>query len=283
MHKVVNTLDYSVPASWKRFIKRLSPGLVAGFYRLLGRISSDRYEKITIQSGLLAGREFWCSLKRERPYFVGNYEHDVQDLMISLLKPGMVFYDIGGHNGFFSLLAANLVGQDGKVLTFEPNPSNVEIIKTNLGLNEDLATVIQVHPLAISKSSGTARFEGASRSSMGRIQSPSEPSSASVYEVQTISLDDFTASHPPPDVIKMDIEGGEVDALVGMDNLLKRKRPVVVVEIHNKEAHDALLQFLQRQSYRASQVGSKNPPTANPEWSEVDQYLAVPISKNNLL
>jgi len=276
MHRFVNSVDSRFPTSWKRRIKRLAPGLVTGFYTLLGKLTKDRYEEITIQSGHLEGRRFWCSLKKERAYFVGNYEPEVQNLIVSLLKPGMVFYDIGGHNGFLSLLAAKQVGKEGKVVTFEPNPSNVEIIKTNLALNKDIAARIELHPFAVSDTAGKAPFAGAFHSSMGRVYSSVEPLPLTVYEVATISLDEFTAAFPAPDMIKMDIEGGEVKAFRGMQKLLQRKRPVILVEIHHENAHEALLEFLHDHEYLARQVRSTKHPNSNPEWSGLDQYLVVP-------
>src|SRR5713101_35809 len=82
----------------------------------------DALAWVQVQQG--PGQGLWLHLhpRTGRDYFEGSLEPEVQDALVQNLRSGMVFYDLGANIGFFSLLAARLVGQEGHVVGFEPDP-----------------------------------------------------------------------------------------------------------------------------------------------------------------
>src|SRR5687767_13965292 len=80
---------------------------------------------VRIESGLAKGMLFLSSSADDAAFVSGAYESAIQDAIASLLRPGSVFYDVGSNFGFFSLIAARLVGPAGAVVAFEPVPNNV--------------------------------------------------------------------------------------------------------------------------------------------------------------
>ena len=80
------------------------------------------------------GKGLWIELnpRTGQHYLRGDVEPPLQDVLAGLLKPGMVFYDLGANIGFFSLLAAKLVGPAGKVFSFEPDSENASRLRRNI-------------------------------------------------------------------------------------------------------------------------------------------------------
>jgi len=83
------------------------------------------------------GKGLWIHLnpRYEMEYIEGEYEAPVEEVLLSNLRPGSVFYDVGAHIGVFSLIAARNLGSHGSVLVFEPDPSNVRRIKEHASRN----------------------------------------------------------------------------------------------------------------------------------------------------
>jgi FkbM family methyltransferase len=166
------------------------------------------------------------------------YEAELYALMLRKLKPGDTFIDIGAHVGFFSMIAAKLVGAYGKVYSFEMNPENHFMLVTNINVNN--FKNIRPHNWAISDSSGPVQFwinqdndGGHSLWDCGK-HSFNEKSRTSPQKTvsYSIALDHYD-SLGKVDFIKMDVEGAEVLALNGMIELLKKNLPIVALEINN--------------------------------------------------
>jgi FkbM family methyltransferase len=150
----------------------------------------------------------------------GAYEPDVTKFISNNLKPGHTFVDVGANIGYYTVLAARLVGTSGKVYAFEPDPANSAYLERNLLIN-NLENVILIKK-AVSAYSGTVRF--VNDGSTGHIVNGEKP--AASVEVKAVSLDDYFSGlkWPGIDFIKMDIEGGEKMALAGMSQV-KMKNP----------------------------------------------------------
>ena len=88
---------------------------------------------------------------------MGTHEPDLQKGLPKFIKPGMTVFDVGANIGFFALAAANLVGENGKVVAFEPNPSVVARLKENVALN-GLADRVKIEQSAAGDFDGTAEF-----------------------------------------------------------------------------------------------------------------------------
>jgi FkbM family methyltransferase len=129
----------------------------------------------------------------------------------------MVVVDVGAHIGYFALLAAQLVGERGRVFAFEPMPTTYQLLTMNIKAN-GLKNIIPIQK-AVWNKSGTATFtirpDSLGESFLG------DHGYGKRTEVETICLDDFLADFGSRvDFIKMDIEGAEFTALGGMKNIL---------------------------------------------------------------
>jgi FkbM family methyltransferase len=154
---------------------------------------------------------------------LGLWEPKTMRLMRRLLRPGMTFVDVGAHIGWYTLLAARAVGTTGHVCAFEPDPSNFDLLRKNVAVNEYQRSVTLV-PVAICDA--TRRVSLFARTSNSVCSTLYEGSAvgAERIEVEATSLDHFFGERnwPPVDLIKIDIEGAEGVALRGMGELSRR-------------------------------------------------------------
>ncbi|MGH9706401.1 MAG: FkbM family methyltransferase, partial [Candidatus Acidiferrales bacterium] len=176
-------------------------------------------------------------------YLRGTVEPDAQAAVASRLRPGNVFYDLGANIGFFSLFATRAIGAHGKVFSFEPDAVIAERLRRNVARN-GLAN-IQIIEAGVWSASGRLGFAPAAGSSPDRGLGTFIGADASAgKEVRTLALDDFVLSAPPPDAIKCDVEGAEVEVFRGAEKLLRAHHPWILCEIHSQENGRALREFL---------------------------------------
>ena len=158
-----------------------------------------------------------------------SYEPHVTQALRTHLRPGATFVDVGANVGYFSLLAALLVGERGRVIAFEPRADNVELLRRSVADN-GFANV-EVHACAVAeRAQELAFFASGEVQSSGRLMQEREAGSELLPTVRAVALDEALAAEPRVDVIKMDIEGAEPRALAGMHALLRRHRPTLLTE-----------------------------------------------------
>jgi len=186
----------------------------------------------------------------ERLMWAGAYERELVDLFKRVLKPGMTVLDVGANIGYFSVLAAGLVGKSGQVHSFEPAPTCF----TQLSRNLAAFPWAHVYPAAVGDAPGTACFhfsDKANETGWGSLLS-GEDAPARETTVPVVRLDDWAREQAVRrvDFIKMDIEGGEFRALQGAAELLSRYRPLLVAELNsvclardNRKPDDVLAQL----------------------------------------
>lgn len=197
-----------------------------------------------LQGPLLGAR--WVVGSSNHGCWLGCYESKKQRACLAYAYPGMTVYDLGANVGFYTLLFSRLVGSNGAVHAFEPVDRNLEFLRRHLAMNEALN--VRVHAAAVGRKSGLAAFDPAPGPSMGRIVSDFADSTICV---PVISLDDFVHAygHAPPDLVKMDVEGGESDVLAGMRRLLRDERPTLFVSIHGSDRWSHCYQELTNAGY----------------------------------
>jgi len=209
---------------------------------------------VSVAGGGLAGVKLVLDLHSEKDYWLGSYEIELQAALRKWMRPGMVVYDVGANIGYISLLMARQVGDGGRVLAFEALPANLERLRLNLESSR-LGEGITVIPAAVVDGEHPVRFlvglsrgMGKAEGSAGRQELPYQEA----IEVQGISLDHFVfeQGNPAPELVKIDIEGGEVLALPGMRGVLGEFHPIIFLELHGPEAAEAAWQELVEAGYR---------------------------------
>lgn len=151
-------------------------------------------------------------------------------LLLALLQPGQTFLDIGAHLGYFTLLAGAITGPQGRVFAFEPEPENFALLQYNVWQN-DFSGHTEVFNQAVGHTSGSnilyraCNNHGAHQlSHMFRDGVDKEG-----LAVQTVVLDEFWPVIPIVHVIKIDVQGYEMKALLGMQNLIEKNRAHLVI------------------------------------------------------
>ena len=201
---------------------------------------------VTIRHGYAAGYRWKRYHRYVNGYWIGHYELRIQDALRRHLRSGETFFDVGANAGFFMLVAAKLVGPDGRCIAFDPSPENHASVVEQLTLNR--LSNCQAACTAIGPHDGTAvfsaEFPGASTGHLGGSAIGERQS-----EVSVTTLDTACEQYAVPDFIKIDIEGAEVDALRGAQRLLAETRPTWLIELHGAECTRGAEQILRGAGY----------------------------------
>jgi FkbM family methyltransferase len=175
-------------------------------------------------------------------YALGTTEPLVQEALAGLLRPADVFYDIGANVGFFTILGAHMVGPGGRVFAFEPLPENAVALRRNAALNGfDHVTLIEA---AVSHAAGTATLFTAAEPTWAKLATPGDAQATErTVTVRLVTIDDLLAegSVAAPTLVKIDVEGAELDVIAGMTHTIERHRPVILCEMHGKNHEFAAL------------------------------------------
>jgi FkbM family methyltransferase len=221
----------------------LYPKIKKSIDSLMPSIYHPEWKKI--QSGKLAEREVFVT---KGSTIDAMFENRHDDFMLEYITPGMTVFDIGAHVGSNAMFFADIVGPNGKVVSFEPNPFNIAFFEKNLERNDDLKKRIEIVNLALSDSQGEEEFqftdnvEGGT-SSGSFIQNADTIWPKEDYEkkagfkkmrVKTDTLDAYVRdSGSKPDLLKIDVEGAEHLVLKGAAQTIREAKPVLLIEIHS--------------------------------------------------
>jgi FkbM family methyltransferase len=230
------------------FIHRLS-------YRF---VPADDKVWARVETGPTQGLWLELNPRTGQGYLRGEAEIAVQRILVERLRPGAVFYDLGANIGLFSLLAAQLVGVGGRVFGFEPDAkiaarfrrnvarngfSNITIVEAGIWSASDNCLFVPADPS--SPDHGTGKFISGENGAAGG-------------SIRCVALDDFIKIAPPPDAIKCDIEGAEIEAIRGAEQLLTTQRPWIVCEVHSDANHRAVRDQLSALGYSIEIVDSNH-------------------------
>jgi len=216
------------------------------------RLVPSRYP-MPIMQGRLKGMR-WIVGAGNHGCWLGSYEYDKRQLFERAVTPGSVVFDVGAHAGYYTLLASVLVGPRGHVVAFEPLKQNLAYLHEHLRLNRiGNVTVIDA---AVSDAPGTASFRQGPQTYTGRLESDGDAI------VRTVSLDQLTRAGeiPPPDLLKVDVEGSELRVLRGAQSILATARPMIFLETHGAEMHQTCSSLLESSGYTFRPIGTKAPP-----------------------
>ena len=197
-------------------------------------------------------------------YRYGFFEPDLTTIVMTHLKPGQTFFDVGTHFGYYSMLASRIVGNEGKVHGFEPTMGTYKIVdsnlssKSNVTLNNVAAwseeTTLNFTDYGVQWSAFNSLYSAKLDNSIVETMSPTD------YEVEAISIDKYVEeSGERPDFIKIDAENAEYDILTGMTNTLRDIRPIITLEVGDVNEGDfknssACVHFLTDHSYKVLEL-----------------------------
>lgn len=175
----------------------------------------------------------------------GYFEEGLTSFLLAHLKAGNVFFDIGAHFGYFSLLASRIAGEQGQVHSFEPTCSTFDM----LTLNTRALANVRTMNLAVWSTSRQLPFRdfGVEHSAFNSLFEPrlDEEARAKLipvsYDVQTISIDEYVAQTGAiPAFVKIDAESAEFEILRGMESVLRQYRPIVCIEVGDQDIAGAV-------------------------------------------
>ena len=245
---------------------------------VLNHAAPEGLSEIEISAGKVAGMRMCLDLQTEKDYWLGTYETDLQAAISDFVEPGWVAYDVGANIGYISLLLARVVGSAGRVCAFEALPKNIERLEMNVALN-GLGSRVQIIHGAVGAASTPVRFLIGPSGAMGKAEGSAGRSDlhSESIEVPGYSLDDYVyrLGNPAPQVIKMDIEGGEALALPGMGQVLHEARPLVFLELHGPDAAQVIWDSLVAAGYSITRMSSGYPRVSSWEYLDWKSYLVA--------
>jgi FkbM family methyltransferase len=195
---------------------------------------SLRRSKLPVPKMLL-GRLVWT---HSRLLNTTLTEPHVLRWIVEGLRPGNIFFDVGAHQGWMSMVAARRVGHKGRVAAFEPSPPLVEFLSYHKRMNR--LSQISIVPKAVSyrdEASTPFHLVGDGNSFMNSLSGIDIPEISqrdkSVIEIETITLDIYSReSGLVPHLIKIDTEGSELWVCEGAKHLLARHHPALIIATH---------------------------------------------------
>lgn len=202
---------------------------------------------------------------------------------IETVRPGMVVWDIGANVGLFAMASASLAGRSGHVLAVEPEESLASLLRRSSALNAGRIADVSVLAVALASSVGIRRLCVAQR---GLAASHLEGTSGSTQAggiresrpVVTVTLDWLRDSFPHPDLVKIDVEGAELECLQGAERLLATDRPTLVCEV-GASSQQAVAELLHRHRYELYDGAQ---PRAERQRLELPPWNTIAIPRERL-
>jgi FkbM family methyltransferase len=240
-----------LPNSLKQAMYKIKP-LARFIRRGLNRAAPTGLTQVKVAGGDLAGFTILLDMQIDKDYWLGTYEPELQAALRKMIRPGAVVFDVGANIGYVSLLLAKAAGETGHVYAFEALPENAERWRKNVELN-GMNPRLSLFAGAVTQAAGPVRFLVHASAGMGKAAGSAgrDDKYQSEVTVDGISLDEFVygQGNPPPQAVKMDIEGGEVLALPGMRRVLAEARPLMLMELHGPESSRAAWETLTAAGY----------------------------------
>jgi FkbM family methyltransferase len=213
--------------SAKGLLRRLEPALV--------RVGLLRPVRVEIEPGVSLMLDPHDAVSRTILVSrAGQWEPEIWDAISSGLSRGAVFFDVGAHIGYDSLKASVLVGDEGRVVAFEPNPNTLVQLRSNI--EASAARNVLIQPIACTDTDTTLTLFDSTLGGNSGSSSLSRENAGPVtrsYTVRGRPIDDVVIELGLErlDVLKADVEGAEVVVLRGAANTLKRFHPELILEV----------------------------------------------------
>ncbi|MBU3578636.1 FkbM family methyltransferase [Polynucleobacter sp. 73C-SIWE] len=165
-----------------------------------------------------------------------DYEEATRRVVERILKKGDIFLDLGSHIGFYALIAARIVGETGHVYAFEPTPATRDTLDKNV-IDNGLKNIITVESFGVSDCSKNVNFIVNSDSSECNKISQFDEGVENLIKIKTISIDKYAIinSIKKINLVKMDIEGAEYQAIIGMRKIISENPDIKLIFEYNRK------------------------------------------------
>jgi FkbM family methyltransferase len=228
--------------------------------------------------GIYASPE--ASLIWALPWADADLDPSLAGFCREFVKPGSVVWDFGGHLGTFAFPAAFCAGRDGFVLSLEPDPFLASLMIKSEAERPSSCAPCTVLTAAAGRTPGFATLEIPERSRAanalaGMSRSTQRGGIRQSFDVPVVTVEQLAARYPRPDVVKMDIEGSELDALLGGERVFMENQPVMMLEVYDHIAED-VGRLLHRWGYRLFDANAV--PSERKECERTaHNTLAIPV------
>jgi FkbM family methyltransferase len=213
---ITNSTPATIIEEWQRSAEKFADFRISGDQRFIDPYVLERSLHGHLTRILIATRE------GQRWYDGFNLTDGPFIDALRMIDEGQTVFDCGAHHGINALLYSKMVGPLGHVVAFEPYPINLKIAELNARLNNRLN--ISLVNMALSSASGRTKASLVEQCIVMANESAND-----ILFLDLAPLDQF--AHLRPDFIKIDIEGAEIDALIGSAEILKQT-PKLYIEIH---------------------------------------------------
>ncbi|TAJ41542.1 MAG: FkbM family methyltransferase [Reyranella sp.] len=225
----------------------------------LWEAARDNNLEVSLSVPWLAGTTVDVTLGNDNSlclYVCGSFEPNEFNFLDRLLKPGMVFVDVGANDGYYTLFAARRIGPEGRIVAVEPSSRERGHLERNIARNG--VGNVEIVPAALGAAPGHADLHLAhgvhtGHNTLGRF-AHDDVVPARVERVPVETLDGVVRrlALPRVDVVKIDVEGGEANVIAGARTVLQSMRPVLMMEVSDGalraqgSSEAALLETLRR-------------------------------------
>src|SRR5215207_2802477 len=195
----------------------------------------------------------YCPLNKEDFIVMTRHEDDIIERFLP--KQGDIVVDIGAHMGRYTIISSKRVGANGKVVAIEAHPSNFEMLKSNIKLNQ-LTNVIPLNYAAYSKETKIKLYLPDVESGYtiyNTIMSNRARTEDKFVEVSANTLDYLLQLNEITDVnwVKIDVEGAEFEVLKGASNVLSKSKDIaLLIEVHGLDNHRPILEFVSSYNFK---------------------------------
>ncbi len=215
----------------------------------------------------------------------GYFEPYVAEILQKKIKEGDVVVDIGANIGYHTLLMAKLADRKGKVYAFEPHPDNFALLKKNVEANGYSNVVLEQKAVSNKKGRANLYLDREDKSVKHSLLQHENTKNASV-EVDSVTLDDYFKNQTV-DFIKMDIEGAEHYALLGMQKLLLKNKTVKIILEFTPSYLEKVgippgehVRLLERLGFQLKNINERDKVLEDFELKNIPRSLAARVENN---
>ena len=235
----------SVPFSCNQAFLQVGPWVRRGLQRIV-RIFLPFGSTRRVLFGPARGCRYIVQPSMGLSYLLGRV--DTARFLARHIRPSQVVYDVGANRGHCMLPFARFVGPRGRVVCFEPVKEIASVLERNRVLNG--FDNVEIRMSALARQTGTTTFAFSPKAdTCGKLDSVEKTYCVDAAEIRTVdteALDELVADDeiPPPEVIKIDVEGGAKEVLEGAISVLRTHSPDIYIELHGPEEQEAVQKIL---------------------------------------